>query len=131
MPIYEYRCGSCKRRVSIFVQGFQEPESLECPQCGGEELSRLFSSFRIGKGASYFKKDFYEDILSDSRLVKGLESSDPRALAEWNRRMSSAAGDEITPEYEDIQGKLESGEPIDKVMSEAKQSMMGGEGEED
>ena len=131
MPIYEYRCGNCKRRVSILVQGFKEPPSLECPECGSQELTRLFSSFRIGKGESYLRKGLYEDILSDHQLVRGLESSDPRALAEWNRRMSHGAGEEISPEYEDILGKLEAGEPVEKVMEEAQSTMSDfGEGEE-
>jgi len=123
MPIYEYRCGNCKRCVSILVQGFKEPPSLECPQCGSEKLTRLFSSFRIGKGETYARKGIYEDILSDNQLVRGLESSDPRALAEWNRRMSHGAGEDISPEYEDMLGKLEAGEPVDKVMREAQSAM--------
>ena len=119
MPIYEYHCGGCQRRVSILIQGFNEPASLECPECGSGELTRLFSSFRIGKGESYLRKGIYEDILSDRQLVRGLESSDPRALVEWNRRMSHGAGEDISPEYEDMMGKLEDGEPMGKVMKEA------------
>ena len=125
MPIYEYRCGSCKRRVSILVQGF--PPSLECPRCGGKELTRLFSSFSIGKGESYLRDGLYEGILSDSKLVRGLESSDPQALAEWSCRMSRATGEED----EDMLGKLEDGEPIDQVMTEAQSVMAGIEEEED
>ncbi|PIU57813.1 MAG: hypothetical protein COS88_00045 [Chloroflexi bacterium CG07_land_8_20_14_0_80_51_10] len=123
MPIYEYRCENCKRRVSLLVQGFKEPLSLKCPQCGSEKLTRLFSRFRIGKGETYARKGIYEDILSDNQLVRGLESSDPRALAEWNRRMSHGAGEDISPEYEDMLGKLEAGEPVDKVMREAQSAM--------
>ena len=93
MPIYEYRCGNCRRRVSIFSRGFESDSSLACPQCNSTDLTRLFSSFRIGKGDTYYRKDFYEDILGDHQLVRGLESSDPKALAEWNRRMMNATGD--------------------------------------
>ncbi|MBT9163480.1 MAG: hypothetical protein DDT24_00387 [Chloroflexi bacterium] len=116
MPIYEYRCGNCKRRVSILVQGFEGHPSPECPRCGGKELTRLFSSFSIGKGESYLRHGLYEDILSDSKLVRGLESSDPRALAEWSRRMSQATGEEMGTEHEDM--LLGSGEPVDQVMAE-------------
>lgn len=135
MPIYEYRCADCKRRVSIFVRGFEDPASLECPECGGRELSRLFSRFRVGKGESYYRKDIYEDILSDNKLVRGLEASDPRAMAEWSRRMSHGAGEDITPESDEILGRLDAGEPVEKVMAEAKDAFsdfgMGSEGEED
>ncbi len=131
MPIYEYRCGNCQRRVSILVQGFEAPPSLKCPRCGGKELTRLFSSFSIGKGESCLRDGLYEDILSDSKLVRGLESSDPRALAEWSRRMSQATGEEMGPDHEDMLDKLEAGEPVDQVMAEAQSMMADIGGEED
>ncbi|MDY6912415.1 MAG: zinc ribbon domain-containing protein [Chloroflexota bacterium] len=123
MPIYEYHCENCNRRVSILIQGFQDNPSVECPECGSKDLTRRFSTFRIGKGETYYKKDFYEDILTDNQLVRGLESNDPRALAEWNRKMMGAAGDEVTPEYEDIQGRLQSGESFESVITEAQSAM--------
>ena len=124
MPIYEYRCGNCRRRVSIFSRGFESDSSLACPQCNSTDLTRLFSSFRIGKGDTYYRKDFYEDILGDHQLVRGLESSDPKALAEWNRRMMNATGDDIAPEYEDFQGRLESGESYESVVSDAQATLL-------
>ena len=121
MPIYEYRCADCKKRSSIFVRGFEDPPGLTCPACGGHDLTRLFSRFRVGKGESYYRKGIYEDIFSDSNLIKGLESNDPRAMAEWSRRMSHGAGEDITPESEEVLGKLDAGEPIGKVMEDAKE----------
>ena len=123
MPIYEYRCGNCQRRVSIFVKGLNYTQSLECPKCGGLDLSRLFSKFSIGKGEWYQRNGIYEDILSDHQLVRGLESNHPRALAEWNRRMSRGADEEIIPEYEEMTEKLEAGEPLENVMGEAEAAM--------
>ena len=86
-------------------------------------MSRLFSKFSIGKGEWYQREGIYDDILSDHQLVRGLESNDPRALAEWNRRMSRGADEEISPEYEEMTEKLEAGEPIEKVMGETKAAM--------
>lgn len=123
MPIYEYKCENCKRRVSIFQKGFEGPESPVCPNCSSVNLHRVFSSFRIGKGEWYMRKGVYEDIMDDHQLVRGLESNDPRALAEWNKRMMRATGDEVAPEYEDIQGRLEAGEPWDTVVSDAQSAL--------
>ena len=103
MPIYEYRCNSCRRRVSMLVRSSSE-SSVACPHCGSTELNRLFSTFAIRKT----DQDIYDDILSDAGLVKGLESDDPRALAEWNKRISRGEG--IAPEYEEAMNKLEAGE---------------------
>ena len=115
MPIYEYRCNSCHRRVSILVRSFSD-SSVTCPDCGSIELNRLFSSFSVRKS----DQDIYEDILSDKQLVRGLESNDPRALAEWNKKMSR--DEKVAPEYEEVVDKLEAGEmpDVDKLKEDYK-----------
>jgi len=50
----------------------------------------------------------YEDILSDSQLTRGMLADDPKALAEWNRRMSQ--GEEVAPEYKEMIERMEKGE---------------------
>ena len=103
MPLYEYRCQHCQRKVVIYLPTFSQ-SSPACPQCGGNALQRLFSTFSVRKP----DKDIYEDILSDSQLTRGMLSNDPRALAEWNKRMSR--GEKVAPEYEEIIDKMEQGE---------------------
>lgn len=105
MPIYEYRCQSCRRRVSIYLR--DPSSSPECPLCGSEELVRLFSSFAMHRGGY---KEIYEDILSDSRLTDGLMRNDPMALAEWNKRMSRGMDEDVSPEYKEMLEKMEHGE---------------------
>lgn len=105
MPIYEYRCNNCRRKVSIYLRDFSA--SPKCPSCGAEDLVRLFSSFAVRKEGS---TAIYEDILSDHRLVDGLMRNDPRALAEWNKRMSRGMDEEIAPQYEEMLDRMEHGE---------------------
>jgi hypothetical protein len=76
-----------------------------CPQCGNNTLRRLLSTFSV-RSKTY--KDVYEDILSDSQLTRSMMADDPRALAEWNRRMSQ--GEEVAPEYEEMLGRMDKGE---------------------
>ena len=80
MPIYEYRCNSCRRRVSLFVRGFAELR-VSCPDCGSTELNRLFSTFSVRAKSD---QDVYKDILritGEVAVEKGLdlvfESSEP------------------------------------------------------
>ena len=75
-----------------------------CPRCGNSGLRRIFSTFSVQK--TY--RDVYEDILSDRELTRGMMHDDPRALAEWNKRMSS--GEACPPEYEEITERMEGGE---------------------
>jgi hypothetical protein len=76
-----------------------------CPRCDNDTLRRLFSTFSV-RSKTY--KDAYEDILSDSQLTRGMLANDPRALAEWNKRMSQ--GEEVALEYEEMVERMEKGE---------------------
>jgi len=105
MPIYEYRCNKCQRRVNVYMRNVASKP--QCPQCGSEELARLFSTFAVR--GTY--KDIYEDILSDGQLTNGLMRNDPKALADWNKRMSRGMEDNtVAPEYDEYLQKMEHGE---------------------
>jgi putative FmdB family regulatory protein len=41
MPIYEYRCTGCGRRVEVLVRS--EAASPQCPECGALLVDKLFS----------------------------------------------------------------------------------------
>ncbi len=112
MPIYEYWCGSCQQIISSYRQS-SSMSSPACPRCGNSELKRVFSTFSVQK--TY--RDVYEDILSDRELTQGMMRDDPRAMAEWNKRMSS--GEEPLPEYEEITERMERGEwPVAQIEEE-------------
>ncbi len=113
MPVYEYRCNNCRRRVSFYIRGLSESSEPVCTKCGSKNLTRLFSTFARLKT----DKDVYESILSDSDLVKGMMANDPRALVEWSRRMEGTEG-EKSPEYEEMMERMERGEGWDKVASD-------------
>ncbi len=115
MPIYEYWCDSCRRIISSYRLGFLMPPP-DCPRCGNSELKRIFSTFSVQK--TY--KDIYEDILSDRELTQGMMRDDPRAIAEWNRRMSSS--EKSPPEYEEITERMERGElPVTQIAEKRKE----------
>jgi putative FmdB family regulatory protein len=109
MPLYEYWCQHCQRKLMLYSPTISDALP-SCPQCGSDTLRRLFSTFSV-RSKTY--KDVYEDILSDSQLTRGMMADDPKALAEWNRRMSQ--GEEVAPEYEDMVGKMEKGEMPSEV----------------
>jgi hypothetical protein len=72
--------------------------------------------------------DVYEDILTDRELVSGMMNNDPRAMAKWSQKMEGAAGEDITPEYEEMMGRMEAGEPWQNVMSGMQEQYMDGLG---
>jgi len=103
MPVYEYWCTNCNTRQEILLQRFSA-DNPPCPKCGGNSLQRRFSTFMMQK--SY--KAVYDDILSDSQLMRGMMNNDPKALASWNDKMSG--GEPVAPEYKETMERMERGE---------------------
>ena len=112
MPLYEYRCNHCRHRVTIFVRNSSRSSSVTCPNCGSSELARLFSGFSVRKSDTAV----YDEILSDSQLTKGLMRNDPRALAEWNKKMSQGTDEELAPEHDEMLDRMKAGEMPDDLM---------------
>jgi putative FmdB family regulatory protein len=112
MPIYEYICGDCRKRVSVFFRTFSEAsdEAARCPTCQGANLRRLVSRVAVLKS-----EESRLDNLADSALLSGLESEDPRALAGFMRRMSGEMGEPLDPEMNEVIGRLEAGESPDSI----------------
>ena len=57
MPLYEYACASCKKKIEV-LQGFNEKPIKNCPHCGGK-LKKLMSSPAIQfKGSGWYVTDY-------------------------------------------------------------------------
>ena len=53
MPIYEFQCDGCGHIFELLSRIGDAEESLRCPECAGEELTRVMSaaSFSMGNSA--------------------------------------------------------------------------------
>jgi len=57
MPIYEYVCGSCKKKTEV-IQGMNDPRLKVCPHCAGK-LTKAFSAPAIQfKGSGFYITDY-------------------------------------------------------------------------
>lgn len=112
MPIYEYYCLDCRKRVSVFFRTMSEAsdDAARCPTCEGVRLHRLVSRVRMLRS-----EESRMDDLADSDVMSGLESEDPRALASFMRKMSDEMGEPLDPEMNEVIGRLESGESPDSI----------------
>ncbi|NLC57845.1 MAG: zinc ribbon domain-containing protein [Armatimonadetes bacterium] len=45
MPVYELRCEECQHTFEVLTPTMTLPKETVCPQCGGQEVRRLLSSF--------------------------------------------------------------------------------------
>ncbi|MGE5620438.1 MAG: FmdB family zinc ribbon protein [Sphingomonadaceae bacterium] len=111
MPIYEYRCHGCKRRVSVFFRSFDTVGDPVCPECGSTRLTKLVSRVALMKS----EESRLEDLADPSNLGD-LDENDPRSIARWARKMGDQLGEDLGPEYEEMIDRMEAGEMPDDEM---------------
>ena len=111
MPIYEYRCHDCRRRVNLFFRSFSDVQDEPiCPHCGGAHLTRLISRVAVVRS-----EDGHLDDLSDPSMLDGLDEDDPKSMARWMRKMSAEAGEDMPPEFDEVIDRLESGQSPEDI----------------
>ena len=115
MPIYEYYCFDCKKRVSVLFRTMAEAEAgaKACPECAGKRLRRLMSRLRVLRS----EENRIESMAEDASLLSGLEQEDPRALAQFMRTMSDETGEPLDEEMTEVVNRLESGESPESIES--------------
>lgn len=126
MPIYEYICLDCRRQVSLFFRTISEAQEATptCPHCGSTRLVR-----RISRVAMLRSEESRLESLMDTNFLSGLEEEDPRALAQFMRRMSNELGEDLGDEFGEVVDRLEAGESpeeIEKHMPELANDSGGG-----
>src|SRR5690606_3136935 len=105
MPIYEYRCRSCRRRVQVLTLRVSEQPDAVCDRCGSRELDRLMSRFAVARS-----EESRLDALGDPSQLAGLDENDPRSIARWMRKMGKELGDEVAgPKFDEMTDGLEAG----------------------
>jgi len=128
MPIYEYRCQDCKKKVSVFFRTLSavDHNAARCPQCGGKNLSRLVSRVRALRS-----EESRMDSLADDSMLSGLDENDPKSMGRMLRKMARETGEDMPPEFDEAMGRLEAGESpesIEQSMPELAEGMGGAGG---
>ena len=124
MPIYEYRCPDCKKKVSVFFRTLSavDHSAARCPQCGGKNLSRLVSRVRALRS-----EESRLDGLADDSMLSGLDENDPQSMGRMLRKMAREAGEDMPPEFDEAVGRLEAGESPESI-EQSMPELAGGEG---
>ena len=104
MPIYEYRCNKCKKKVSVLTLRISEAINAECDRCGSTDLSRLMSRFATVKS-----EEARLDALADPSNLSGIDENDPKSMARWMRKMGRELGEDAGEDFDEMVDELESG----------------------
>lgn len=103
MPIYEYRCTACGRKVTVLTLRVSEQVDPVCEHCGSRKLSRLMSRFATVRSEA----DRLDDLAEPSSL-SGLDENDPKSMARWMRKMGQELGED-NAEIDQMAEELEAG----------------------
>jgi putative FmdB family regulatory protein len=57
MPIYEYKCESCRKHHEIMQKITEKPLSI-CPSCGGKMKKMISNTSFVLKGSGWYATDY-------------------------------------------------------------------------
>jgi putative FmdB family regulatory protein len=97
MPIYEFRCASCRRRTTVLTLRVSEAVEPVCEHCGSKDLVRQMSRFSMRRS---------EQDRLDS--LGNVDERDPKGMAQWMRRMGEELGDD-GDDLDDLADDMEAG----------------------
>jgi putative FmdB family regulatory protein len=110
MPTYDFRCLNCLKRFDVFLTySDYEKAAVHCPRCGSEKIQRRIGRIRVAKSDSGRLEE-----MGDPSALDGIDK-DPQSLGRMMRQMGSQIGEEMPPEFDEVVGRLESGETPDDI----------------
>jgi putative FmdB family regulatory protein len=105
VPIYEYDCSGCRRRVSLLILAPSTAPPPSCPRCGSQALQRVMSRFTTVRS----EEDRLES-LADPSSLGDLDENDPRSVARLMKKMGKEFGDELGEDFDSA---------VDEAMTES------------
>ena len=100
MPIYEYICNPCNKRVNLFFRSYDEADRITavCPDCDNSDLRRLISASSISSGKN------------NSTPRQKISPNNPHLLAQTMRSSMRKSGKDYGNEFNEVVHRLEKGE---------------------
>src|SRR5690242_6121548 len=105
MPIYEYDCADCRRRVSLLIRSVSSGAAPACPRCGSAALTRIMSRFATVKS-----EEARLESLAEGGGLGDLDEDDPASVARFMKKMGREFGDELGDDFDSA---------VDEAMTEA------------
>ena len=112
MPIYEYGCYDCRKRISVFFRSFSDVQTKQpvCPRCGGANIKRLVSKVAVVRS-----EESRLESLADPTNLSGLDENDPKSIGRWMRKMGNEMGEDLGSDFNEMVDRLEAGEDPEEI----------------
>jgi len=114
MPTYDFICNNCQQHFDIFLT-FAEygKKKVTCVHCKSRNVRRRMTKVRIAKS----EESRMESMAGDFSGFEGLED-DPKAMGQMMRKMGKEMGEDMPPEFDEVVGRLESGQSPEEIEKE-------------
>ena len=97
MPIYEFICQNCHKRLSFLIRDISAPCAPKCSSCGDTNLSRVISGFSYHKSL----KTVWEESGEPTMRPGNDYHRDPRNIGRWVEKKFQDMGQEIPSQIQD------------------------------
>lgn len=101
MPIYEYRCGECRKRSTILMLTTAQSVAPACKHCGSTQLERLMSRFAAPKS-----EEARLEALADPSNLGDLDENDPDSMKRFMKKMGRELGEDFDDALEGAEGDM-------------------------
>jgi len=96
MPIYEYRCQDCKKKVSVFFRALSavDHSTAPLPTMRWQGISRGSCT-----ASAPSLEESRMDSLADDSMLSGLDENDPKSMGRMLRKMARETGEDMRPNF--------------------------------
>ena len=112
VPIYEFLCRDCRRKMSALVLSRARVDEVRCKRCGSANLEKLVSRFATVKS-----EEARLESLADPSSFGELDQNDPKSVARWMKKMGKEMGEDF-------------GDDLDQAVEDEMDGGGGGDGTE-
>ncbi len=107
MPNYEYQCGACGKKFSLFMSYAEyDRAEVRCPACVSADVRRIIRPVRVAVGDKNRLRKVASEVGRDDSSA---------ALGKVMRTVQQTSGKTLAPEYEEVLTRMESGEPRESI----------------
>ena len=108
MPIYEYRCNSCKREFSVLVLSQKDLSEVCCKRCKEKDITRILSRIRIHQTEGERLTNFNTSKRQGDEFYK-----DSRNVGLWAKKRAKELGADLGPQFDEVVEKARTGKILD------------------
>ncbi len=110
MPLYDFLCLECNKHFEIRISFVDyEKTKVTCRYCGSLRIRRRIGRVRVTRSDDARLEDF-----DNPESLDTLEQ-DPKAMGTMLRKMKSQVGQDVGPEFDEVVGRLESGQTPEQI----------------